>query len=185
MVTTEMQIKELDKRLKDMEEEMNTLSKTQELLWDKRTKMFYELDLPCKVKYEMAKDGGFFSDTYRIFFEKGELQEEIYNGTVPYENPSQYRMTQVPEKYKYDFLMVWKKIYKERKEKEEEKVKKWSEIFYKKYAGDAHMITDFNKLHMKRFYKILAMSLHPDNKDGDMEAMQYLNYLREELDVKN
>ncbi len=47
------------------------------------------------------------------------------------------------------------------------------------------MITDFNKLHMKRFYKILAMALHPDNKDGDMEAMQYLNYLREELDIGN
>ncbi len=179
-----MKIKELDRQLKDIEKEIDTLSKRQELLWDKRTTMFYELDLPCKIKYELAKDGGFFSDTYRIFFEKGELQEEIYSGTVPYENPSQYRITQVPEKYQHDFLMIWKKIYKERKEKEEEKIKKWSEMFHKKYT-DAHMITDFNKLHMKRFYKILAMALHPDNKDGDMEAMQYLNYLREELDIGN
>lgn len=184
VVTSEKKIKELDGRLKNIEEKLKNLSEFQELLLEKRSKLFYDLDLPCKVKYELSEDGGLFSDTYRIFLEKGSLREELYSGTVPNRLPSKYRMLQIPEKYKQDFLMVWKMVYKEQQEKEEEKTKKWAQMFREKYEEKAYTISDFNKPYMKKFYKILAVALHPDSKDGDMEAMQYLNYLKKELDDK-
>lgn len=184
MAASEKKIKELDEQLKNIEEKLKNLSELQELLLEKRSKLFYNLDLPCRIKYEISEESELFSDTYRIFLEKGSLTEELYRGTVPNRLPSKYRMLQIPEKYKQDFLMIWKIIYKEQQKKEEEKTKKWAQMFREKYAEKAYTITDFKKPYMKKFYKILAVALHPDSREGDMEAMQYLNYLKKELDDK-
>ena len=83
----------------------------------------------------------------------------------------------IPEKYKNDFIMLWKKAHKEDVEWNHKKTEERSKKFEKEYK-DA-LINDINKCKdfYKQCYKTLAKSVHPD-EGGNIEAMQCLNQLK-------
>ena len=82
-------------------------------------------------------------------------------------------MEQVPEKFRSDFRMVWKKAHDEVVQREQESL---DELLNN---SDSVILTD--KTILKKFYRVLANTYHPDNdKTGDPEMMQYVNELKNE-----
>lgn len=76
----------------------------------------------------------------------------------------------IPEKYKNDFLMLWEKAHKEDVEYNNQK----SQESFERIEKQSCIKKDF----YKKCYRLLAKSIHPDNSDGNIEAMQCLNQLK-------
>lgn len=78
-------------------------------------------------------------------------------------------MSKVPEKYKNDFIMLWKKAHHE---EVEEFNRRLDELNKRQKASE-----EDGKDFYKQCYKTLAKSVHPD-EGGNIEAMQCLNQLK-------
>jgi hypothetical protein len=50
--------------------------------------------------------------------------------------------------------------------------------FEKQFKEAVIKDNDNRKTFYKQCYRVLAKSIHPDNSEGDLEAMQYLNQLK-------
>ena len=93
-------------------------------------------------------------------------------------------MGKIPEKYKDDFRTVWKQAY-------EEVVRLQNEINEKsmKAAREQDELmknlldlipTEEDKPILKKFYRVLANTYHPDNKEtGNAEMIGYVNDLKQ------
>ena len=96
-------------------------------------------------------------------------------------NSSEYKLGEVPVKnIGNDFSMVWKAAHDELKALADEEDKKSMEDAKKlnELLQNATMLipTDEDKTILKKFYRVLANTYHPDNQEtGDTKMMKYVN----------
>ena len=183
-ITPEQKIIEFDNRMNEIDREISSLRNERESLMRRRSSLFESLDIPCELKYEfyISDDNylglGVVIRECRFYIETaGKKQIFVECGVYPSESPDMFYINKIPEKYKNDFLMLWKKAYKEDAEYTRKESEKQNKEFERKYKEA--LINDVNKCSdfYKQCYRILAKSIHPDN-GGSIEAMQCLNQLK-------
>lgn len=113
------------------------------------------------------------------------INENVFGNYSVYsdEFPSEYNLGEVPEKYRNDFRMVWKAAHDELKALADEEDKKSMEDAKRldELLQNATMLIpkDEDKPILKKFYRVLANTYHPDNKEtGDTNMMKYVNNLK-------
>lgn len=179
-VTVKQQIDRLDKRINDIDKTIESLQAEKEEIIQRRTSIFYALDIKCPVKYRWIKCGFPYFWDCQIYIEN-EKNENIFGEYSVYydEFPSDYDMKKIPEKYKEDFRMIWKKAHDEIKSLQDEVDKKTIDHDNKIKNAIKLIPTDEDKVILKQFYRVLANTYHPDNeKTGNAEMMKYLNDLK-------
>ena len=177
-LTPEQEIDRLDKRIDSIEKTMKMLMDEKEKLLDQRISVIGKLDVKCPVEYKWVKSGTFFYFWKAQFYVKSDGKKNVLGEYLVYgeEYPSNYSMEQVPEKLRSDFRMVWKKAHDEVVQREQESL---DELLNN---SDSVILTD--KTILKKFYRVLANTYHPDNdKTGDPEMMQYVNELKNEWGI--
>lgn len=177
-LTPEQEIDRLDKRIDSIEKTMKMLMDEKEKLLDQRISVIGKLDGKCPVEYKWVKSGTFFYFWKAQFYIKSDGKKNVLGEYLVYgeEYPSNYSMEQVPEKFRSDFRMVWKKAHDEVVQREQESL---DELLNN---SDSVILTD--KTILKKFYRVLANTYHPDNdKTGDPEMMQYVNELKNEWGI--
>ena len=177
-LTPEQEIDRLDKRIDSIEKTMKMLMDEKEKLLDQRISVIGKLDGKCPVEYKWVKSGTFFYFWKAQFYVKSDGKKNVLGEYLVYgeEYPSNYSMEQVPEKFRSDFRMVWKKAHDEVVQREQESL---DELLNN---SDSVILTD--KTILKKFYRVLANTYHPDNdKTGDPEMMQYVNELKNEWGI--
>ncbi len=187
-ITVKQQIDRLDKRINDIDKTIESLQVEKEEIIQRRTSIFYALDIKCPVKYRWDKKG--YSNTFPCFWKcqiyiENEEYENIFGEYSVYYNefPSDCYMEKIPETYRNDFRMIWKKAHDEIKALQDEVDKKSMENAKKQdeiLKNAMKLIpTDEDKVILKQFYRVLANTYHPDNKKtGNAEMMKYLNDLK-------
>lgn len=187
-ITVKQQIDKLDKRINDIDKTIESLQVEKEEIIQRRTSIFYALDIKCPVKYRWDKKG--YSNTFPCFWEcqiyiENEEYENIFGEYSVYYNefPSDYDMEKIPKTYRNDFRMIWKKAHDEIKALQDEVDKKSMESAKKQdeiLKNAMKLIpTDEDKVILKQFYRVLANTYHPDNKKtGNAEMMKHLNDLK-------
>ena len=177
-LTPEQEIDRLDKRIDSIEKTMKMLMDEKEKLLDQRISVIGKLDGKCPVEYKWVKSGTFFYFWKAQFYVKSDGKKNVLGEYLVYgeEYPSNYSMEQVPEKFRSDFRMVWKKAHDEVVQREQESL---DELLNN---SDSVILTD--KTILKKFYRVLANTYHPDtDKTGDPEMMQYVNELKNEWGI--
>lgn len=177
-LTPEQEIDRLDKSIDSIEKTMKMLMDEKEKLLDQRISVIGKLDVKCPVEYKWVKSGTFFYFWKAQFYVKSDGKKNVLGEYLVYgeEYPSNYSMEQVPEKFRSDFRMVWKKAHDEVVQREQESL---DELLNN---SDSVILTD--KTILKKFYRVLANTYHPDNdKTGDPEMMQYVNELKNEWGI--
>ena len=177
-LTPEQEIDRLDKRIDSIEKTMKMLMDEKEKLLDQRISVIGKLDGKCPVEYKWVKSGTFFYFWKAQFYVKSDGKKNVLGEYLVYgeEYPSNYSMEQVPEKFRSDFRMVWKKAHDEVVQREQESL---DELLNN---SDSVILTD--KTILKKFYRVLANTYHPDNdKTGDPEMMQYVNEMKIEWGI--
>ena len=177
-LTPEQEIDRLDKRIDSIEKTMKMLMDEKEKLLDQRISVIGKLDGKCPVEYKWVKSCTFFYFWKAQFYVKSDVKKNVLGEYLVYgeEYPSNYSMEQVPEKFRSDFRMVWKKAHDEVVQREQESL---DELLNN---SDSVILTD--KTILKKFYRVLANTYHPDNdKTGDPEMMQYVNELKNEWGI--
>lgn len=183
-ITPEQKIIEFDNRMNEIDKEISSLRTERETLMRRRRSLFESLDIPCELRYEfyISDDNylglGVVIRECRFYIETaGTKQIFVECGVYPSETPDIFYINKIPEKYKNDFLMLWKKAYKEDAEYTRKESEKQNKEFERKYKEA--LINDINKRSdfYKQCYRILAKYIHPDN-GGTVEAMQCLNQLK-------
>ena len=179
-ITPEQKIIEFDNRMNEIDKEISSLRTERETLMRRRSSLFESLDIPCELKYEFfIEDDNFMGLGYlfrncRFYIEvSGKKQILLECGVYSNESPDRIWLMQIPEKYKNDFIMLWRKVHKEDVEWNREQMKKYDEDCEKRRINN----TDKYKGFYKQCYKTLAKSVHPD-EGGDTEAMKCLNQLK-------
>ena len=179
-ITVKQQIDRLDKRINDIDKTIESLQAEKEEIIQRRTSIFYALDIKCSVKYRWIKCGFPYFWDCQIYIEN-EKNENIFGEYSVYydEFPSDYDMKKIPEKYKEDFRMIWKKAHDEIKSLQDEVDKKTIDYDNKIKNAIKLIPTYEDKVILKQFYRVLANTYHPDNeKTGNAEMMKYLNDLK-------
>ena len=185
--TPEQRIIEFDDRMNEIDRKIADLKNERENLMRKRSMMFETLDIECELKYEFIIDKNGFRD-YQFYIECNGHKNIFVTCCVLFdETPDNLWIDKIPEKYKNDFIMLWKKAHKEdvlyREKIDAENEKKWqqkySDAFKKIFDGlHGNKADDESKNYFKKCYITLAKSIHPDT-GGSVEAMQCLNELKE------
>jgi len=179
-ITVKQQIDRLDKRINDIDKTIASLQAEKEEIIQKRSSIFYALDIKCPVKYRWIKCGFPYFWDCQIYIENEENENIFGEYSVYYDEfPSDYDMKKIPEKYKEDFRMIWKKAHDEIKSLQDEVDKKAIEHDNKMKNVIKLIPTDEDKVILKQFYRVLANTYHPDNKKtGNAEMMKHLNDLK-------
>ncbi len=187
--TPEQRIIETDRRMSEIDREIADLKNERENLIRKRSMIFESLDIECELKYEffISDDNylglGVIIRECRFYIETdGNKQIFVECGVYPSECPDIFYINKIPERYKNDFLMLWKKAYKEDAEYTRKESEKKNEEFKRKHREA--VMNDINKCSnfYKQCYRTLAKCIHPDT-GGSVEAMQCLNQLKVMWDV--
>lgn len=180
LITPEQKIIEFDNRMNEIDKEISSLRTERESLMCRRRLLFESLDIPCELKYEFVEKeyNYFLSRDCRFFIEvNGHKQIFVDCSVFCDESPDSVWIRKIPEKYKNDFIMLWKKAHKEEVEysakQKEKRNREFKEEYKKSLVCDSNKYKDFHK----QCYKILAKSVHPD-EGGSVEAMQCLNQLK-------
>lgn len=184
-LTPKQQIAQLDKRINDIDGTVKSLLDEKNKLTARRSSIFYALDIKCPVKYRWVKKTVFQCLWKCQIYIENEGSENIFGNYSVYsdEFPSEYKLGEVPEKYRNDFSMVWKAAHDELKALADEEDKKSMEDAKKlnELLQNATMLipTDEDKTILKKFYRVLANTYHPDNQEtGDTKMMKYVNNLK-------
>ena len=173
-VTPEQKIIEFDNRMNDIDKEISSLRTERETLMRRRSSLFESLDIPCELKYGFVEKDKIGLSRDCIFYVEivGHKQvfvtASVYSDESPLDSWS-FIMSRVPERYKNDFIMLWKKAHYE---EVEEFNRRLDELNKRQKASE-----EDGKDFYKQCYKTLAKSVHPD-EGGNIEAMQYLNQLK-------
>lgn len=180
IITPEQKIIEFDNRMNEIDKEISSLRAERETLMRRRTSLFELLDIPCELRYEFVECEYEYLEVRhcRFYIEiSGKKQVLLECGVYGDETPSSTWIRHIPEKYKNDFIMLWRKAHKEDVEWNHKKTEERSKKFEKEYK-DA-LMNDINKCKdfYKQCYKTIAKSVHPD-EGGNVEAMQCLNQLK-------
>ena len=182
--TPEQRIIEADNRMNEIDRKIADLKNERENLMRKRSMIFESLDIECELKYEffISDDNylelGVIIRECRFYIETDDSKQIFVEcGVYPSECPDIFYVNKIPERYKNDFLMLWKKAYKEDAEYTRKESEKKNEEFKRKHREA--VINDINKCNdfYKQCYRILAKCIHPDT-GGSVEAMQCLNQLK-------
>ena len=178
-ITPEQKIIEFDNRMNEIDKEISTLRTERETLMRRRRSLFESLDIPCELKYEFIESvSPIDSRDCRFYIEIDGHKQIFVECSVCFEKPSVFYTDKIPDKYKNDFLMLYKKASFEEKEHYNRVLKEW----YEKHGKnkEAKLTNDIGKDQefYKKCFRILAKSFHPDNGDGNIEAMQCLNQLK-------
>lgn len=179
-ITPKQKIIEFDNRMNGIDREISSLRAERETLMHRRSTLFESLDIPCELKYEFVeKEYNYFSSRDCRFFIEVDGYKQIFVecGVFCNESPDSFYINRIPEKYKNDFIMLWKKAHREEIDYSNKQAEKRNEEFERKYhealVNDSNELKDF----YKQCYKTLAKSVHPD-EGGNVEAMQCLNQLK-------
>lgn len=177
-LTPQIQLEKFDYRMNEIDKEVSALRMEREALIRRRTYLFESLDIECELKYEFVeKDLLVFSRDCRFFIEiDGHMEIFVECGVYIDEVPFGLYINKVSEKYKNDFIMLWKKVHFEEIENFNRRSAKWSKEFEQAKSGN--IVTDENKDFYKKCFRLLAKNFYPDNEDGNMEDMQCLNKLK-------
>jgi hypothetical protein len=173
-VTPMQKIEKVDSRIDEIEREISSLNTEKLALVRKRTMLFEALDMKCELKYELEH-----TDLCRhciFYIEVDGHKETFVNCMVIDEEPAAIYMNKVPDKYKNDFRMLYRKAHLEdieHEREENESFRKACENVLENTIGET-----LDKDFYKKCYRILAVKFHPDNTDGDMEDMKSLNELK-------
>ena len=191
-ITPQQQIEKLDNRMNEIDKEISSLRTERESLMRRRSGLFEALDIPCELKYEfLEEDSSFLHSRECRFYIEIEGHKEIFVecGVYVDETPDSVWMRKVPEKYKNDFIMLWKKahqediLYRAKIDEENQKKyeKKYNDAFSKFFERRIIMDKpdDEDKAILKKFYHVLATTFHPDSPTGDAEMMKCVNQLKE------
>lgn len=178
-ITPEQKIIEFDNRMNEIDREISSLRTEKEYLMRKRSSLFESLDIECELKYEFIESvSPIDSRDCRFYIEIDGHKQIFVECSVFLESPSVLYIDKIPEKYKNDFLMLWKKAHLEEKEHFNRIFKEWHEKNGKKNEAKLTNDSSKDKEFYKKCFRILAKSFHPDNGDGNMEDMQCLNQLK-------
>ncbi len=180
LVTPEQKIIEFDNRMNEIDREISSLRIERESLMRRRSSLFEALGIPCELKYEFVeKQYDYWTSRDCRFYIEVNSHKQIFVECGVYcdETPDRLYINKIPEKYKNDFIMLWKKAHREEVEYSNEQMEKRNRAFEKEYKEA--LINDNNKFKdfYKQCYRTLAKSVHPD-EGGSAEAMQYLNQLK-------
>lgn len=177
--TPQQRIEKIDNRMNDIDKEISSLRIEREALMRKRSIIFETLDIECELKYEFVEKSGVLgvSRNCRFYIEfDGHKKIFVECGVFIDAEPDNFYLDKIPEKYKNDFVMLWKKAHEEDVKDFNERTAKWSKQFEKENKNVS--ANDDNKDFYKKCFRILAKSFHPDNSDGSIEDMQNLNQLK-------
>lgn len=184
-ITPKQQIEQLDKRINDIDSTVKSLLNEKDKLTARRSSIFYALDIKCPVKYRWLKKTVFQRLWQCQIYIENEGNENVFGNYSVYsdEFPSEYNLGEVPEKYRNDFRMVWKAAHDELKALADEEDKKSMEDAKRldELLQNATMLIpkDEDKPILKKFYRVLANTYHPDNKETeDTNMMKYVNNLK-------
>lgn len=168
----DVSIEDIDNRIDKINKKISSLMTEKETLISKRRNLFEKSDNSCELKYEfIEEDAELYSRKCRFYIEIDGHKEIFVECSVYFdESPSKVWLMKIPEKYKNDFLMLWEKAHR----KDIEYYSKKSQEDYEKIEKQFCTNKDF----YKKCYRLLAKSIHPDNSDGNIEAMQCLNQLK-------
>lgn len=175
-VTPERKIVEFDNRMNAIDKEISSLRTERESLMRRRSSLFESLDIPCELKYEFVEleDSIWIGRNCRFYIEIGGHKQIFVECTICCDDyPNAIWIRKVPEKYKNDFIMLWKKAHKEEAKWNNEQVEKRNKDFENALMSNNEKCKDF----YKQCYKLLAKCVHPD-EGGNVEAMQCLNQLK-------
>ena len=173
-VTPEQKILEFDNRMNDIDKEISSLRTERETLMRRRSSLFESLDIPCELKYGFVEKDKIGLSRDCIFYVEIDGHKQVFVTASVYSDESpldswSFIMSRVPERYKNDFIMLWKKAHYE---EVEEFNRRLDELNKRQKASE-----EDGKDFYKQCYKTLAKSVHPD-EGGNIEAMQYLNQLK-------
>ena len=174
--TPEQRIIETDRRMSEIDRKLADLKNERENLMRKRSMMFEALDIECELKYEFieSEDSIWMGRNCRLYIEVGNHKQIFVECTVCCDDyPNVIWIRKVPEKYKNDFIMLWKSAHNEEAKWNNEQVEKRNKDFENALLSSNEKCKDF----YKQCYKTLAKSVHPD-EGGNVEAMQCLNQLK-------
>ena len=178
-ITPEQKIIEFDNRMNEIDREILSLRNERESLMRRRSSLFESLDISCELKYEFIESVSPIDSRDCRFYIEIDGQKQIFvECSVFSETPFAIYTSQVPEKYKNDFLMLWKKAHLEEKEHYNRAFTEWYEKNGKNNEPKLTNDSNKDKEFYKKCFRILAKNFHPDNGDGNMEDMQYLNQLK-------
>lgn len=179
-ITPEQKIVEFDNRMNEIDKEISSLRIEREALMRKRSSLFESLEMECELKYEFLESVSLtHSRVCRFYIEiNGHKQVFVECGVYCDESPDSIHLRKVPEKYKNDFIMLWKRAHFEEKEHFNRISTEWYEKYGKNREVKLTNDSDKDKEFYKKCFRILAKSFHPDNKDGNMEDMKNLNELK-------
>lgn len=173
-ITPKQKIIEFDNRMNEIDREISSLRNERESLMRRRSSLFEALDIPCELKYEFVEIDEIGLTRDCIFYVEIDGHKQVFVTTSVYSDESpldswSFIMSKVPERYKNDFIMLWKKAHYEEVEEFNRRLNEWD----KKQKSSEEDGKDF----YKQCYKTLAKSVHPD-EGGNIEAMQCLNQLK-------
>lgn len=178
-ITPEQKIIEFDNRMNEIDREISSLRTERESLMRRRSSLFEALDIPCELKYEFVENvSPIDSRDCRFYIEIDGHKQVFVECSVLFETPFASYTSKVPEKYKNDFLMLYKKAYFEEKEHFNRTFTEWYEKNGKNNEAKLTNNSGKDKEFYKKCFRILAKNFHPDNGDGNMEDMQCLNQLK-------
>lgn len=177
-LTQTKKIEQLDNRMNEIDKEISSLRTEREVLMRKRSHLFSESEIECKLKYEFVDNDNLGVSRDCVFYIEFEGNKDILANVSVYLNESplgdwQFIMNKIPEKYKNDFIMLWKKAHDEEVEYCNRKFAEFESR--KSVSMDLKVGKEFHK----KCFRILAKSFHPDNGEGNIEDMQLLNQLKQ------
>lgn len=177
---TVQKIIEFDDRMNEIDREISSLRTERESLMCRRRSLFESLDIPCELKYEFVENKIGLSREC-VFYVEIDGHKQIFVTASVYIDESpldswSFIMREIPEKYKNDFIMLWKKAHYEEVAEFNRRLNEWNKK--QKEVVSKVIVNEDNKDFYKRCFRILAKNFHPDNEDGNIEDMQCLNQLK-------
>lgn len=172
-LTPMQSIEQIDNRMNEIDREISSLHTEKQALIRKRTILFEGLDISCELKYEFTTEDIFSRECSFYIEVDGHKQVFVTCGVYNDEEPFSSYTSKVPDKYKNDFKMLYRKAHFEEVEYCR---RKFSEFGSRKSVS---MGSKADKEFYKKCFHILAKKFHPDNGEGNSEDMQSLNQLKQ------
>lgn len=151
-VTPEQKIIEFDNRMNEIDREISSLRTERESLMRRRSRMFEALDIPCELKYEFVEKDRIGLSRDCIFYVEIDGHKQVFVTASVYSDESpldswSFILSKVPERYKNDFIMLWKKAHYEEIAEFNKRLNEWNKKHKEVQSKD--VIDETNK----DFYK--------------------------------
>ncbi|MDD3362791.1 MAG: ParB N-terminal domain-containing protein [Hespellia sp.] len=182
-ITPMKRIEKYDNRMNEIDREIAKLRNERNELSNKRSIVFITSDIECELKYKVRKgeENSILHRTYVFYIESDGRIEVIQEMPLYDEIPNDVYVSTVHEKYRNDFLMLYKRAYTEEVEYQKKIEERWEKAFDNKTGLKQCNVDD--KDFYKKCFRILAKNFHPDSDNGNIEDMQNLNELKKVWNV--